>query len=162
MRNNGSDKVHERSFDVGIRETIVDMWENTKLVLIDVPGINEAESNGKFKDFVRDKWDTFDCVVVVMDGTQGANSDEQLNFLEFLHSNNQEIRDVETIILCNKVDNPSNEDILEVVNELKERVEAIYGVSDRTEAFQGLLEGATVQDPFPIFLPFSAMHAFIY
>ena len=97
-----------------------------------------------------------------MDGTKGVNGDEELNFLEFLHSNNQEIRDVKTIFLYNKVDNPSNEDILEVVNELKERVEASYGVSDRTEAFQGLLEGATVQDPFPIFLPFSAMHAFIY
>jgi hypothetical protein len=43
-------------------------------VVVDIPGINEAGSCDKYMKYVKEKWATFDCVVVVMDGKQGVNS----------------------------------------------------------------------------------------
>jgi predicted GTPase len=57
------------------------MRKDTKLVLVDVPGLNEAGSKDMYRDYVNAKWDTFDCVIVVMDVFLGVNKKRSTNFL---------------------------------------------------------------------------------
>jgi GTPase Era involved in 16S rRNA processing len=82
------------------------MRKDTKLVVVDIPGINEAGSCDKYMKHVKEKWATFDCVVVVMDGKQGVNSEEQVNLLNLVKES-MDTKEVPVIILCNKVDDPT-------------------------------------------------------
>ena len=70
-----SQPVQEKWFDIELAENLVEMKTDTQLVVVDIPGINEAGAFNKYKNFVVQKWDTFDCIVVVMDGRQGVNTD---------------------------------------------------------------------------------------
>jgi predicted GTPase len=73
------DVIQEKYFDVEMEENICsDMHDEIRLVLVDTPGINEAQTGSKCKDYLISKWRTFDCVIVVMDGKQGVNTDDQL------------------------------------------------------------------------------------
>jgi GTPase Era involved in 16S rRNA processing len=92
------------------------------LVLVDIPGINEAGAGARYKEYVANKWNTFDCVVLVMDGRQGVNGVEQVELLNFIKMNGEEKKDVPVIILCNKVDDPEDEDQCLVVDEARKKV----------------------------------------
>ncbi|KAL7557819.1 hypothetical protein ACA910_003860 [Epithemia clementina (nom. ined.)] len=158
-----SDEVKEKYFDIEMRETTCEMWGKVKLVLVDIPGTNEAESNGKYMKYIETNWDKFDCVVALMDGQQGVNTEDQVRFLKSLKKNRDQTRKVPLIILCNKIDNTKNEEQQEMVQELRKAVGDIFEVSDRALSAAQIAAGSTdVVDPYPIFLPISALHAFIY
>jgi GTPase Era involved in 16S rRNA processing len=55
------------------------MRHDTRLVLVDIPGVNEAGSSKVYMDYATENWDSFDLVVVVLDARQGANTDDQVN-----------------------------------------------------------------------------------
>lgn len=77
-----SDTVEEAWFDVMLDKPLCDMRDDARLVVVDIPGINEAGTSSKYKEYVVNQWHTFDCVVVVMDGRQGVNTEEQVDLLK--------------------------------------------------------------------------------
>jgi GTPase SAR1 family protein len=158
-----SDKVQEKTFDIELKEDICVMRPDTKLVTVDILGIDEAGASSKYKKYVSDKWHTFDCVIVVVDGRQGVNTDEQVKLLEFVNEKGLQTKDVPVIILCNKVDDPDNEEQQVLVDEAQQVVERIFKVISRKTALGQVLSKANdVQQPFPMFIPISAIHGFIY
>ena len=66
-------------------------------------GYSRSGSSKMCMDYVAQKWDTFDCVVVVMDAVQGVNTEEQVKLLEFVKDKTEKIRNIPVIVLRNKV-----------------------------------------------------------
>jgi small GTP-binding protein len=153
-----ADEISEKYFDVELPEKLFDMHPDVRLVLVDIPGVNEARMGSKYKDYLSAKWCHFDCVLVVMDAKQGVNTDDQLELLKFV-KHNQTKRLQPVVILCNKVDDPDDEELVELVNEARREVEQIFNVTDRSVALRHLLEGR----PFgalPVFMSVSANQAY--
>jgi signal recognition particle receptor subunit beta len=123
---------------VSVTVPICEMHPNTRLVLVDIPGLNEAKMGNKYKDYVKSKWHMFDCVIVVMDAKQGVNTDDQVELFRFVKSN-QTIRWQPVIILCNKVDDPDDEEQAEMMIEARQEVEKIFAVTNREKSLQQLL-----------------------
>jgi small GTP-binding protein len=121
-------KVHEETFDIEIDEPIIsEMRADTQLVLVDIPGLNEADTKDMYRDYVTNKlWSTLDCVIVVMDVSQGVNTEEQVQLLEMVKQNCKEKKNVPILVVCNKVDDPDNAEIMELVNEVRAKVELIF------------------------------------
>ena len=103
-------EIQESTFDIAIDEPLCEMHKDTKLVLVDIPGLNEAGSKDMYRDYVNSKWDTFDCVIVVMDVVQGVNTEEQVQLLELVKKNLMNNKNLPVIVLCNKVDDPESID----------------------------------------------------
>jgi signal recognition particle receptor subunit beta len=168
LRSIDDDIVVEKIFDIHMEDRICDMRKDTQLVLVDIPGINEADSSKKYKDYVQDKWNTFDCVIVVMDAVQGVNTMEQVELLKFVASNNEHLKHVPTIILGNKVDDPEDSEKMALVKETRTKCEEIFG---QTCSELALVELTDVvkrcayvkkNTDGAIFIPISAMNAYIY
>lgn len=163
-----STKVVEKVFDIQADDSICKMRKDTRLVLIDVPGINEADSSRKFRDYVKSHWTTFDCVVLVKDAVQGVNTEEQVELLKFVEENNVEGKGVPTIILGNKMDDPDNEQKLEFVRETRQKTIEIFGESCSQKILDCILEakaqGVDNQElrSGVVFVPVSAAYAFVY
>jgi GTPase SAR1 family protein len=121
-----TNQIQESTFDVELDEPLCSMRSDTRLVLIDIPGLNEAGSRDIFKQYVDDKWDTFDCVIAVMDVMQGVNTEEQVQLLRMIKHNLATKKQVPVIVLCNKVDDPHDHEIKMLVNEVRNKVTEIF------------------------------------
>jgi hypothetical protein len=160
--------VKERFFDIRVEKRICKMRKDTQLVLIDIPGMNEADSSKKYKEYVESKWETFDCVVLVMDAIQGVNTQEQVELLKFVKNNNTKLKRIPTIILGNKIDDPEDFDNHVLVNETREKATEIFGLACSKELLKELLDIAKNFEydkhntKKAVFIPISAMNAFIY
>ena len=165
-----SDDVKEKHFDIRVGYPICKMRKDTQLVVIDIPGINEAESSKKYKDYVKSNWKSFDCVVVVMDATEGVNTEEQVDLLKFVHSNNEELKDIPTIVLGNKMDDLDDEDTIHLIEETRSKTIEIFGnvdcgfipnhieTSNETNS-NNSKDGGIIKTAF---IPLSAKNAFTY
>jgi small GTP-binding protein len=159
--------ILEKYFDIELEDNFcTDVHSNARLVLVDIPGLNEAQTGAKYQEYLTSKWRTFDCIIVVMDAKQGVNTDDQVNLLKFVKKN-QEIRFQPVIILCNKVDDPEDEEQSEMVQEARKEVERVFEVTDRAKAMSKILQpgpsdAATVKSLLPAFLSFSASHAYFH
>jgi small GTP-binding protein len=124
----GKGVVHEKTFDIEIDEPIIsEMRADTQLVLVDIPGLNEADTKDMYRDYVTNKlWSTLDCVIVVMVVSQGVNTEEQVQLLELVKQNCKEKKNVPILVICNKVDDPDNAERMELVNEVRAKVEVIF------------------------------------
>eukprot|EP00977_Amphora_coffeiformis_P027578 scaffold34621_cov166-Amphora_coffeaeformis.AAC.21 len=116
-----SDTVIVKTHDVVLDEELHKMRKDTKLVVVDIPGINEAGTSSKYKDYVNENWHTFDVAVVVMDGRQGVNTEEQ-------------------------IDDPYDEDQQVLVDEFRASTESIFKVTNRSKALDVLLGGGEKKD----------------
>ena len=121
-----SNEVKEKWFDIELDEHIMEMRKDTNLVIVDVPGINEAGACSKYKEYVNAKWHTFDCVVAVMDGKQGVNTEDQVQLLKFIRANNEQIKEIPIVVLFNKVDDPMDQEQAALVHEAKEEIYRIF------------------------------------
>ena len=166
-----SNTIQEKTFHVQLQQPLCsDMRPDTTLVLVDIPGVNEAGSSKMYMDYVEQKWDTFDCVIVVMDAVQGVNTEEQVKLLEFVKNNTKKIRNIPIIVLGNKVDDPDNVEVAELVDEVRGKVAQIFGVGCRKRALDDVVAAAKKGRPSanfpatesPIFVPVSARNAFLY
>ncbi|CAB9529759.1 Nuclear protein 96 (Partial), partial [Seminavis robusta] len=119
--------VQEKWFDIALTENLVEMRKGTQLVVVDIPGINEAGACSKYKDYVIEKWDTFDCLVLVMDGRQGVNTEDQVFLLNLVENNSKRREEVPIIVLFNKVDDPSDKEQAELVLEAREELARTFG-----------------------------------
>ena len=156
-------RIQERTFEVELDEPLIPMRKHTKMVITDIPGVNEAGTSEMYLQHVEKSWETFDCVILVLDANQGVNTEEKVNLLRLVKENNEKYKTVPVIVLCNKVDDPDDEDILELVSEVRSKVEDIFQVQD-TESTLERLENDQSIDGIPnvIFLPLSAENAFLY
>ena len=160
--------VKEKTFDITLKDPLVKMRPDTHLVVVDIPGINEAGTSSKYKDFVNSNWHTFDVVVVVMDARQGVNTEEQHDLLKLVKDNLSSRKAVPVIILGNKVDDPDDKEQVALLGEARSAVEKLFEVTDREKALQTLLRSSNGKkqvgrkQAFPAVVPISAMHAFVY
>jgi len=160
--------VKEQCFTIRVEKPICKMRKDTQLVLIDIPGMNEADSSKKYKEYVKSKWETFDCICLVMDAMAGVNTQEQVELLKFVEENNRKWKNTPTIILGNKVDDPEDFDTHVLVNEAREKATEIFGLACSKEKLKELLDIAKnceynkQNTKKAVFIPISAMNAFIY
>jgi GTPase SAR1 family protein/ribosomal protein L37AE/L43A len=163
--------VEEAWFDVTVDQSLGgEMRDDTRLVVVDIPGINEAGTSHKYKDYVVEHWHTLDCVVIVMDGRQGVNTQEQVDLLRFAKTNCDTIKAVPVIVLCNKIEDPEEGEQSALIAETRQSVQTIFATGDDqvTTLEETLAVASQTSDrgnaPFPpvIVLPVSAIHAFIY
>ncbi|KAL7563557.1 hypothetical protein ACA910_002224 [Epithemia clementina (nom. ined.)] len=167
------DYVEQKTFDIELDEPLFEMRPDTKLVIIDVPGINEAGVSKKYKDYVSNHWHTFDCVVVVLDGRQGVNTDEQVDLLTLAQRECQKVKNLRLIVLLNKVDDPDDEEQQVLVKEATQAIERMFKVSDQEGLLKQIVSGKANKNtttnkntmtsaPSPIVIPISAVYAFVY
>ena len=52
--------IKESVFDVKLDQQLFSMRNDTRLVLTDIPGINEAHASEKYIKYVKDSWKSFD------------------------------------------------------------------------------------------------------
>jgi len=156
--------VKETTFDVRICHQICKMRKDTRLVLIDIPGINEAESNSKYRNYVESNWNVFDSVVVVMNGTS-----VDTDLLKFVKDNNEKLKNIPTIILGNKLDDLYDDDTIEAIEETRSQIIEIFGNIDyqsiphEEENVGGSKLGkANSEESMTAFIPLSAKNAFTY
>jgi small GTP-binding protein len=121
-----TNQVLESTFDIELDDPLCSMRKDTKLVLIDIPGLNEAGSNDLYRTYINEHWDTFDCVIAVMDVFQGVNTDEQVQLLELIRDNNSSKKCVPFIVLCNKMDDPDDDEVQMLVTEVRLKVHEIF------------------------------------
>ena len=160
-----SNKVEERFFDVEVSEPLLkEIRSDTKLVLVDIPGINEAGSKSVYKDWVDSKWDTFDAVILVMDATKGVNTEEQVQLLELVQANNKSKKDIPVFILGNKVDDCDNQEQKLLVSEMREKIQQISAKHTVEACVNGSFEhlSESLLRGFCTFIPVSAELAYIY
>ena len=132
--------IQEKWFDIQLVKPLCDMRDDTRLVLVDIPGVNEAGSNKVYMDYATENWDSFDCVIVVSDAKQGANTEEQVNLLKRVNKNLITKKHVPVIVLCNKVDDPDDAEMNVLVDEIRGEVERIFHVDCRKRALNAALE----------------------
>jgi GTPase SAR1 family protein len=158
-------EVAEKYFDIEIEKDICEMRSDTHLVVVEIPGINEAGATTKYTKYIQDKWDTFDCAVVVMDAKLGVNTDDHLTLLSVVQKNLQERKNIPVIIVANKVDEPDDKEQALLLSELCATIEKTFAVSCRMKALQEIVDGGNVINTdtlFPAFISMSAVHAYIY
>ena len=163
-----SDVLQQKMFDIEVDEPLCEMRNDTKLVLIDVPGINEAGVSEKYRNYVSSHWHTFDCVIVVLDGRQGVNTEEQVELLKLAKTQCHEVKEIPLIVLLNKIDDPDEEEQKGLVKEATDAVASMFNVVvDREQSLRKILAGArrpqvNMSAYSPIVIPISAVYAFIY
>ena len=204
-----TNELQEKVFDIELDEPFLkDMRDDTRLVLVDIPGTNEAGTQKMYQDYVSSTWDSFDAIIVVMvsqrpawcfihgvhkssqlfsiecefflvrflpllsyhfliyqDAKQGVNTDEQVALLNFVKKNLDSKKDIPVIVVCNKFDDPDDDELVALVQEAQQEVEKIFEVDDRSRALETVTGGNVVagQDIMsPIFLPTSFENAFLY
>jgi GTPase SAR1 family protein len=168
----GLDEVGEKTFEVeGVH--LCDTREDTKVVIVDIPGINEADSSSKYRDYVTNHWDQFDCVILVMDARHGVNTEEQIGLLELVKTNLKDKKDLPVIILFNKVDELDHEEENEVLQEARDKISSLFGIKKSRDIAQeiidcssdapGNLKNLTKKGKYlPIFLPISARNGYVF
>ena len=62
-----TNELQEKVFDIELDEPLLkDMRDDTRLVLVDIPGTNEAGTQKIYQGYVSSTWDSFDAMIVVM------------------------------------------------------------------------------------------------
>ncbi|CAD7923516.1 unnamed protein product [Amoebophrya sp. A120] len=136
-------KIEEKHFHVSTTEPLVTVdadlrsrASSVKLVLIDVPGLNEQGSAETYKKYVREElFPTLDKVIVVMDVDQGVNSTEQVGLLNFVQECIRSVSAVthhwnNPLVIVNKVDDPADavhDETKSMIQEIEAEVAKIFG-----------------------------------
>ena len=107
----------------------------------------------------------FSFSVHYQDAKQGVNTDEQVALLNFVKKNLDSKKDIPIIVVCNKVDDPDDEELMSLVQESQKEVERIFAVDDRSKALQVIMGGEAKHAQghlSPAFFPVSFENAFLY
>ena len=113
-----TNEIQELTFDIEVREAICDMRDDTQLVVVDLPGITNATNEKDIHvKYLNAKWDSYDCVVVVLDVMETKS--KQVDLLNLVKKNLKEKKNIPVIFICNKVDNPDNSEVGEKLKDLE-------------------------------------------
>lgn len=113
----GRTKVEESTFDIEVQKAICDMREDTQLVVVDLPEFTFDQSDRLYVNDLNANWDSFDCVVVVMDVMECIS--DHLKLLNLVKENLNKKKDIPVMFVCNKVDSPHNPEINMMLEELE-------------------------------------------
>jgi GTP-binding protein EngB required for normal cell division len=119
----GTSKIEESIFDIEVPEPICDMREDTQLVIVDLPGFPVEECNLVYK-YLSSNWDSFDCVVVVLDIAESINN--QLELIRFVVDLLKGSKEIPVIFACNKVDSPYDPELNSKLEELEYAANCIF------------------------------------
>lgn len=159
----GSNVIKECTFTIKLQNELVEMRPDTNLVIIDIPGVNEAGTSQMYLDFVENYWENLDCVIIVIDAEKGVNTVEQVDLLKFVKSNCSKHKEIPLVVVCNKVDEPDDIELMSLVDEARVEVARIFEVSDRKKSVDTMLEDeCSTSKVGPAFVPMSAENAFLY
>ncbi|CAB9500506.1 unknown protein [Seminavis robusta] len=162
--------IEEKWFNVGC-DPLCEMRKKTSLVVVDIPGINEADTNSIYRNYVEENWKTFDCVVVVMDARQGVNTEEQVGLLRLVKENLTKQKSLPVVFLLNKVDEPDDTEQALLVKESQEKIASMFAVGCRAKALKqlptlsgkkGAKHSVPTSDLYPVVIPVSAIRAYFY
>ena len=143
---NGED-IKTVSYEVETQYEMVRMRKDTQLTFILVPGTIEGST--KYHSYIVENWDTFDAAIVVLDGKAGINEND-LKLLKLVRGNFKK-REIPTMILCNKIDDPDNEKLMKHAAKAESKVKKIFNLDDESTERSKI-----------VFVPCSALHAYIY
>ncbi|CAB9496256.1 expressed unknown protein [Seminavis robusta] len=142
-KSQSSSSLSQRHVDVYLPAgDLFQMRQDTQLVLVDIPGLdvtlskaskNAATTTGTtgstrpqhcpYTDYVKTHWDSFDCIVIVLDVT--ANPTEQEQLLKFVKQ--QLDRQTRHPVLClwNKLDDPYDPKGLQIIRQTQSLVNLV-------------------------------------
>merc|ERR1719491_1354158 len=94
---------------------------------------------------------------------KGVNTVEQVDLLKFVKSNCSKHKEIPLVVVCNKVDEPDDIELMSLVDEARVEVARIFEVSDRKKSVDTMLEDeCSTSKVGPAFVPMSAENAFLY
>jgi Dynamin family len=92
-----------QTFDLLVAKLPISMRENTQLCIIESPGLNLSIPDHKeFRTYFEENWETMDAVVLVIDARVSADSEDQMENAQFVHTL-LEKKKIPVYVLCNKV-----------------------------------------------------------
>lgn len=156
----GGEKINTITYNVDIEKEIVPMRSQTQFCFTVIPGV--AQDTTKHQKYVTEKWNTFDAIVVVMDGKKGI-SDDDVTLLKLVKENLAR-REIPAIILCNKIDSADDEKLARHAAKAQAKVEKIFSqiAEGAAELIIRTEPNEVVKPSKPSFIPCSALHAFAY
>lgn len=142
-------KVTEHHFDVELEGDILhEMRDDARLVFVDVPSF--FPEGNHYLDYLEKKWDEMDCAIIVLDA-MSTNSVENVTIMNFVKHCLKKRKDLPIVIVCNKVDDTEDEELMAMVDAVrKESLAVILGEKSR-EVVTNLA-----------FIPISAKSAYWY
>eukprot|EP00934_Nitzschia_sp_Nitz4_P000924 Nitzschia sp. Nitz4//scaffold62_size106224//9600//10619//NITZ4_004340-RA/size106224-processed-gene-0.44-mRNA-1//-1//CDS//3329555808//924//frame0 len=165
-----SEDVIERTFDIDGVE-VCKCRNNTKVVIVDIPGINEADSSSKYRNYILKNWYDFDMVLLTMDARHGVNSEEQVELLEFASNNLKTEKNIPVIILFNKIDELDFNEEKTILDEAHSKISSVFSIPEDKDLAGDIAEGklnglADLKNSdgtyMPIFLPISIRNGYVY
>jgi hypothetical protein len=119
--------LHVMTIDVPSHHEIFDSYPRNIFVLTDVPGINMQDPQDIYKQFVNVQWESFDCVVVVLNALEEVLV--QLDMLHLVKENLSSKRKTPVVFVCNKVDDVTNQKAMTTFEQLRKIVWSIFRTS---------------------------------
>jgi GTPase SAR1 family protein len=121
--------IQEKVFDIELAEPLLaELRNDTSLVFVDIPGIRLSD-NCPYKHYVDEKWDSFDCIVLVLDSLFQSSEEDQVKLLQYLHENLVEKRNLPIIVLLNQFDESEDEDEhTQQRKRFKKKIHNVFGV----------------------------------
>ena len=121
----GDEQIFETTINIELKKDLMPMRKDTTLVFVDIPGISKANTVNEYTDYVANTWTSFDGVIVVMDVQEGVKTEDQVSLLKFVKEQLPR-KPIPVILLCNKVDDPEDEEQEQLVKEARREVETIF------------------------------------
>jgi GTPase SAR1 family protein len=142
-------KVTEHHFDVELEGDILhEMRDDARLVFVDVPSFFPEGSH--YLDYLEKKWDEMDCAIVVLDA-MSTNSVENVTIMNFVKHCLKKRKDLPIVIVCNKVDDTEDDEIMAMVDAVRQESLAVILGEKSREVVTNLA-----------FIPISAKSAYWY
>jgi signal recognition particle receptor subunit beta len=131
-------RLQEKVFDIvmDVDDPICEMREDTSLVFVDIPGISLVE-DCRFRKFLDDNWDTFDCVVLVLDclGNNAAQRENQTLLLRNVRKRRYETKQVPVIVVCNQFEDTDDGEQARQVAQMEALIKEVFGERDRDKKY---------------------------
>jgi predicted GTPase len=150
-------------FEVG--KIDIDILKNQYVNLIDIPGLNDAQTKNIYFKYLRDNFFKFNIVLFLVDIQSGLNTSDEMDILrlivsETVRESNENNRIVYTLVVVNKCDdlqkNPNGKDQLVLVGELQEMFEQVQNTVKREFETNG------ISDCLIDIIPLCGIDSFLY
>lgn len=115
-------KIEEIEYFVPKISNLIDLkHQDAKIVVYDLPGLNDSGTWEMYYNYVRKSFHKFDIVVLVFDINNGINTTDEKKILELVKEqilNNKKVHDIDTslIILMNKCDEMNVQSKSDMIN----------------------------------------------
>ncbi len=159
--------IRNKHFHISVDEMPFEIHRNASLTFIDIPGLNEAGTQDIYTRYVTESWYTYSCILLVMDVSQGVSTEEQVELLKFVELNVRTKKNIPVIVVCNKVDDVEDEELMELVNEVQAEVNKIFKKKSNFDDITknpnaDSKEKISIVESSPAFIHMSAENAFMY